>query len=92
MPAASGSFTRRSASATPVTRAGTGRNCVHGARSRLTSRRRSWLGTGGGWIVPDRWSYQGGALYSTSMAVLTLEVYYRFANAFGSKAATVKAK
>ena len=46
----------------------------------------------GGWIVPDRWSYQGGALYSTSMAVLTLEVYYRFANAFGSKAATVKAK
>ena len=44
----------------------------------------------GGWLVPDRWSHQGGALYSTAMAVLTLEVYYRFENAFGAKAAKPK--
>jgi hypothetical protein len=37
----------------------------------------------GGWIVPDRWSYAGGPLYSTALNVLTLEVYYRYENAFG---------
>ena len=36
----------------------------------------------GGWIVPDRWSYASGPVYSTALAVLTLEVYYRYANAF----------
>ncbi len=38
----------------------------------------------GGWLTPDRWSYAGGALYSTAISVLTLEVYYRYENAFGS--------
>lgn len=38
--------------------------------------------TRGGWITPDRWSYAGGPVYSTALAVLTLEVYYRYANAF----------
>lgn len=32
----------------------------------------------GGWLVPDRWSYDGGPLYTTAMNVLTLEVYYRY--------------
>ncbi len=39
----------------------------------------------GGWLTPDRWSYAGGALYSTAISVLTLEVYYRYENAFGSQ-------
>ena len=38
----------------------------------------------GGWIVPDRWgSHYGGPVYQTAINVLTLEVYYRFENAFG---------
>jgi len=40
--------------------------------------------TRGGWLVLDRWSYAGGPIYTTSINVLTLEVYYRYANAFGS--------
>jgi len=41
--------------------------------------------TNGGWIVSDRWgNYSGcGPLYNTAMNVLTLEVYYRYENAFG---------
>ncbi len=38
----------------------------------------------GGWMNGDRWSYTGGPLYSTALNVLTLEVYYRYENAFGS--------
>ena len=37
----------------------------------------------GGWIVPDRWIYAGGPIYMTATNVLTLEVYYRYENAFG---------
>lgn len=38
----------------------------------------------GGWIVPDRWgSHYGGPIYQTAINVLTLEVYYRYDNAFG---------
>jgi hypothetical protein len=39
----------------------------------------------GGWILSDRWgNYSGvGPLYNTAMNVLTLEVYYRYENAFG---------
>ncbi len=37
----------------------------------------------GGWIQPDRWAYAGGPIYSTAINVLTLEVYYRYENAFG---------
>ncbi len=36
----------------------------------------------GGWLTPDRWSYAGGPIYATAINVLTLEVYYRYANAF----------
>ncbi len=40
--------------------------------------------TSGGWMAPDRWSLDhGGPLYATALNVLTLEVYYRYANAFG---------
>jgi hypothetical protein len=38
----------------------------------------------GAWLDGDRWSYAGHALYSTALNVLTLEVYFRYANAFGS--------
>lgn len=38
--------------------------------------------TRGGWLTPDRWSYSGGPIYSTAINVLTLEVYYRYGNAF----------
>jgi hypothetical protein len=43
--------------------------------------------TTGGWIASDRWASASGAgpLYSTAMNVLTLEVYYRYPNAFGRK-------
>jgi len=44
----------------------------------------------GGWLVPDRWSHSGGPIYSTAINVLTLEVYYRYPNAFGLKAAPDK--
>ena len=33
----------------------------------------------GSWPPNDRWGTTGGRIYSTSMAILTLEVYYRFA-------------
>jgi hypothetical protein len=38
----------------------------------------------GGWLESDRWGgHTGYALYSTAINVLTLEVYYRYENAFG---------
>lgn len=40
----------------------------------------------GGWTTPDRWSYAGGPIYRTAINVLTLEVYYRYENAFGAAA------
>jgi len=37
----------------------------------------------GGWLEDDRWGqHTGHALYSTALNVLTLEVYYRYENAF----------
>jgi hypothetical protein len=33
----------------------------------------------GSWPPSDRWGNSGGRVYSTSLAILTLEVYYRFA-------------
>jgi hypothetical protein len=41
--------------------------------------------TSGGWMAPDRWSYGFGPVYTTAINVLSLEVYYRYANAFGMK-------
>ena len=38
----------------------------------------------GGWPTPDRWSLSGGPIYRTAINVLTLEVYYRYENAFGA--------
>jgi hypothetical protein len=46
----------------------------------------------GGWVQPDRWSMAGGPIYRTAINVLTLEVYYRYENAFGAGAALKKAK
>ena len=31
----------------------------------------------GKWKVDDQWGVYGGEIYTTSMAVLTLQVYYR---------------
>jgi hypothetical protein len=31
----------------------------------------------------DRWGFEGGRVYATAINVLTLEVYYRYENAFG---------
>jgi hypothetical protein len=39
----------------------------------------------GAWLVPDRWGFQDGPVYATALAVLTLEVYYRYENAFGAR-------
>ena len=38
----------------------------------------------GGWLVGDRWSHAGGPIYTTAINTLTLEVYYRYENAFGA--------
>jgi hypothetical protein len=38
----------------------------------------------GGWLVADRWCHTGGPIYATALNVLTLEVYYRYENAFGA--------
>ena len=38
----------------------------------------------GGWLDNDRWGGTGHALYNTALNVLTLEVYYRYENAFGA--------
>lgn len=35
----------------------------------------------GSWAPLDRWGSEGGRIYSTALAVLTLEVYYRYAPA-----------
>jgi len=41
--------------------------------------------TNGGWMDMDRWAFDhGGPLYTTAINVLTLEVYYRYENAFGA--------
>lgn len=37
----------------------------------------------GGWLVADRWTYQGGPIYTTAINLLTLEGYYRYDNALG---------
>jgi hypothetical protein len=48
--------------------------------------------TNGSWPTPDRWSLTGGPIYRTAINVMTLEVYYRFENAFGSGVAMRKKK
>ncbi|HTE06679.1 MAG TPA: hypothetical protein VK824_10820, partial [Planctomycetota bacterium] len=40
----------------------------------------------GGWMVPDRWAFGYGPVYTTAINVLNLEVYYRYANALSVKA------
>ena len=40
----------------------------------------------GSWPTPDRWSLVGGPIYRTAINVLTLEVYYRYENAFAAAA------
>jgi len=40
----------------------------------------------GGFLKPDRWSYAIGPIYTTAINILTLEVYYRYENAFGAAA------
>jgi len=39
----------------------------------------------GSWDPVDRWSGAGGRVYATGINCLTLEVYYRYANVFGTK-------
>jgi hypothetical protein len=39
----------------------------------------------GCWEPSDRWSGAGGRVYATAINALTLEVYYRYANVFGTK-------
>ena len=40
----------------------------------------------GSWPTSDRWSLVGGPIYRTAINVLTLEVYYRYENAFAAAA------
>jgi hypothetical protein len=42
--------------------------------------------TTGGFLKPDRWTFGMGPIYSTAINILTLEVYYRYENAFGAAA------
>jgi hypothetical protein len=34
----------------------------------------------GSWDPDGKWGHEGGRIYATALAVLTLEVYYRYAN------------
>lgn len=43
----------------------------------------------GSWEATDQWSGLGGRIYSTSLAVLTLEVYYRYAKKQADKVKTL---
>ena len=43
----------------------------------------------GSWAPTDRWGDRGGRIYSTALAVLTLEVYYRYALEQPSRVATL---
>ena len=45
--------------------------------------RRNGVCSRGGWLQEARGNRRGRALYNTALNVLTLEVYYRFANVFG---------
>ncbi|GEM_PF-2231488 len=37
----------------------------------------------GSWDADDRWGFAGGRVYAVAINALTMEVYYRYANAFG---------
>ena len=51
----------------------------------LTSQR--WDGNSvGSWDPSDQWGGYGGRVYSTSMATLSLEVYYRYLPLYGGRA------
>ena len=39
----------------------------------------------GSWEPIDRWGGEGGRVYATAINALTLEVYYRYANVFGTR-------
>ena len=39
----------------------------------------------GSWEPESRWSCKGGRVYATAINALTLEVYYRYPNAFGAE-------
>ncbi len=39
----------------------------------------------GAWLVDDRWSHAGHALYNTAINTLTFEVFNRYPNAFGTQ-------
>ncbi|MDZ7619323.1 MAG: prenyltransferase/squalene oxidase repeat-containing protein [Patescibacteria group bacterium] len=42
----------------------------------------------GSWHFPDRHGDAGGRLYNTAMAIMTLEVYYRYMPLYGERAVT----
>ncbi|QDU91394.1 hypothetical protein Pla175_48160 [Pirellulimonas nuda] len=44
----------------------------------------------GSWFVPDRHNDRAGRLYTTSLAAMTLEVYYRYLPIYGAKAVSTE--
>jgi hypothetical protein len=57
-------------------------------RSALVSRQVKEGPLAGSWDTNDLWGGHGGRVYTTAMAALTLEVYYRFLPIYGGVAAT----
>ena len=42
----------------------------------------------GSWYFPDKHGQVGGRLYTTAMAVMTLEIYYRYLPLYGEASLT----
>jgi hypothetical protein len=51
----------------------------------INSQDQSSMHSRGSWYFPDKNGQMGGRLYTTAMAVMTLEVYYRYLPLYGEK-------
>ena len=60
------------------------------ARRHLIALQRRNGGADGSWDPTSRWGSRGGRVYTTALATLTLEVYYRYLPIYGGRDAEYK--